>query len=156
LGSITTSSTALQSARAEYAIVHLRRWRDDRWSNAPQWLAMVGSLVGVSVIARRLGASSHGQLFGVLVAATIPMGILQASGTQNDYVTTFWLVVLAEAVLAPPSGWRTFQMGAGMGLALLSKAPPFFAPALLLARGLTAGPGPIAFGRLAPILLSWP
>jgi 4-amino-4-deoxy-L-arabinose transferase-like glycosyltransferase len=109
----------------------------------------------VSVIARRLGASSHGQLFGVLVAATIPMGILQASGTQNDYVTTFWLVVLAEAVLAPPSGWRTFQMGAGMGLALLSKGTAIlFAPALLLALPeLTAGAWSDRLRPAVPILL---
>jgi 4-amino-4-deoxy-L-arabinose transferase-like glycosyltransferase len=141
---------------AEYAIVHLRLLGgDDRWSNAPQWLAMVGSLVGVSGIARRLGAAGRGQLFAVLLAATLPMGILQASGTQNDYVTAFWLVVLADAVLAPPSRWRTFQMGAGMGLALLSKGTAIlFAPALLLALPeLTAGTWSDRLRPAVPILL---
>lgn len=120
---------------AEYAILHLRALGgDDRWSNAPQWLAMVGSLVGVSAIARRLGAGPPAQCFAALAAATIPMGILQASGTQNDYVVAFWLVCMADAVLAPPSGWRTFQLGAAMGLALLAKGTALlFAPPLLLA-----------------------
>lgn len=141
---------------AEYAILQLRLLGgDDRWSNAPQWLAMVGSLVGVSAIARRLGASGRGQLVGALVAATIPMGVLQASGTQNDYVTSFWLVVLAEAVLAPPSGWRTFQIGAGMSLALLSKGTAIlFAPVLLLALPeLTAGTWSDRLRPAVPILL---
>jgi 4-amino-4-deoxy-L-arabinose transferase-like glycosyltransferase len=121
---------------AEYAILHLRLLgEDDRWSNAPQWIAMAGCLVGASAIARRFGATPRGQLFGAVVCATIPMGILQASGTQNDYVTAFWLVCMTEAALAPPSGFGAFRVGAGLGLALLSKGTTFLfaGPLLLLA-----------------------
>lgn len=128
---------------AEYVILHLRALGgDDRWSNAPQWLAMAGSLAGAAAIAGRLGAGSRGRLFAVVVAATIPMGILQASGTQNDYVAAFWLVCMADAVLSPPSRARTLQLGAAMGLALLAKGTALlFAPALLLALPeLTGGP----------------
>jgi hypothetical protein len=126
---------------AEYAMLHLRvLGGDERWSNAPQWLSMIGSLIGVSVIAKRLGATPRGQLFSSLFAATIPMGILQASGTQNDYVLAFWLVCMAEAALSPPSAARPFQVGASLGLALLSKgtALVFAWPLLLIMPDLTA------------------
>ncbi len=129
---------------AEYAILHLSvLGGNDHWANAPQWLGMAGSLIGVSVIAKRLGAAPRGQLFSALFCATIPMGVLQASGAQNDYVVAFWLVCLAEAALAPPSARRTLQSGASLGLALLSKGTAFlFGGALLLgAPLLVAAPG---------------
>src|SRR5262245_976585 len=107
---------------AEYAILHLSvLGGSEHWANAPQWLSMVGSVIGVSVIARRLGAAPRGQLFAALFCATIPMGILQASSAQNDYVVAFWLVCLVDAVLSPPSLARAFQIGGSLGLALLSK-----------------------------------
>jgi hypothetical protein len=127
---------------AEYAILHLRLLGgDDRWSNVAQWLAMAGCLVGVTAIARRLGAAPRGQLFSAVFCATLPMGILQASSTQNDYITAFWLVCLTEAALAPPSPLGTFRIGAGLGLALLSKGTTFvFAgPLFLLAAAGLAG-----------------
>ncbi len=120
---------------AEYAILHaLALGGDERWANAPQWLAMAGSLVGVSAIAGRLGAGPRGQLVAALFAATIPMGILQASGTQNDYLVAFWLVCLAEAALSPPSPGRTFRLGGALGLALLAKGTAllYAGPLLLL------------------------
>ena len=88
---------------AEYAILHLTQLGgDERFANLIQWFSMVGSLIGVSLIAKHLGASRQGQIFSALVCVLIPMGILQAPSTQNDYITAFWLVCLAEAVLAPP------------------------------------------------------
>jgi len=140
---------------AEFAILHLRMLGgDDRWSNAPQWLAMAGCLVGVSAIARRLGATSRGQLFSAVVCATIPMGILQASSTQNDYVTAFWLVCLTEAALSPASGLTTFRLGAGLGLALLSKGTSFiFAGPLLLL--VVPGLSPLRGRAIRPVHLAF-
>jgi hypothetical protein len=107
---------------AEYAVLHLSvLGGSEHWANAPQWLSMVGSVIGVTVIAQRLGAGARGQLFAALFCATIPMGILQASGAQNDYVVAFWLVCLVDAILSPPSLTRAFQIGGSLGLALLTK-----------------------------------
>jgi hypothetical protein len=41
---------------------------------------------------QQLGANQTGQLIAAVFVATIPMGILQASSTQNDYVLSFWLI----------------------------------------------------------------
>ena len=85
---------------AELAILHLVVLEgSDRLANLVQWLAMLGSLAGVAWIARRLGARTAGQVAAVVTAFTIPMGILQATSTQNDYVTAFWAVCLAVFVL---------------------------------------------------------
>ena len=89
---------------AEYAILHLRLvLGSDRLANLTQWLAMAGSLVGVSLAARCLGATARGQALSALACATLPMGILQASTTQNDYVAALWLVGLAVCRAGAPS-----------------------------------------------------
>jgi hypothetical protein len=101
----------------------------DRLANLIQWLAMLGSLLGVSLITQQLGGNARCQILAVVVCATIPMGILQASGTQNDYVGSFWLVCFVyfarafarhqDSVSDVAAAW---WVGAGLGLAILSKA----------------------------------
>ena len=71
----------------------------DRFANLVQWLSMVGSIIAVSLIAKELGANSLGQILSSVIAVTIPMGILQASSTKNDYAVCFWLVCLAYFIL---------------------------------------------------------
>jgi hypothetical protein len=121
---------------AELAILHLVVLEgSDRLANLVQWLAMVGSLVGVAWLARRLGARAAGQVFAVLFAFTIPMGILQSTSTQNDTVTAFWAVCLAVFVLqdldGQPSAW---WMGLALGLGVLTKGTFYpYAAALMLA-----------------------
>ena len=101
----------------------------DRLANLVQWLAMLGCLVGVSLIARELGGDARAQVLASVVAATIPVGILQASGTQNDYTLAFWLVCLVALTLERRR--RSEQVtdlhgaaliGAALGLVLLTKA----------------------------------
>lgn len=123
---------------ASYATLHLTLLGgDERFANLVQWFSMLGSVTGVSLIAQRLGANARGQLVSALFAATIPMGILQASSIQADYVATFWLVCLVNALLT----WRdqrvpssALAVGASLGLALLSRqtAYLFFPPLGLL------------------------
>ncbi|MAG37446.1 MAG: hypothetical protein CL878_14520 [Dehalococcoidia bacterium] len=122
---------------AEFVLTHLHILAgNDRLANLVQWLSMVGSIIGVSALAQRLGASLSGQVFASVVAATLPMGMLQASSTQNDYVVTFWLICLAyfslEAIRSP--GWvLSAIVGASLGLALLTKVTAYLFSAPLLA-----------------------
>ena len=114
---------------AEFAITHFQALSGgDRYANLVQWFSMVGSLVGVSLIAERLGGDRRAQLLAVIVAATIPMGILQASSTQNDYVVAFWLVCLAWAGLqfmkSNDLKWIVVA-GASLGLAVLTKGTAY-------------------------------
>jgi 4-amino-4-deoxy-L-arabinose transferase-like glycosyltransferase len=94
---------------AEMAILDLRLlWGNDRVAALVQWFSMVGSLVGASWIAAVLGARLRGQLLAALFALSIPMGILQSTSTQNDYVVAFWAVCLMALVVEgkrPPQAW---------------------------------------------------
>jgi len=113
---------------AEFAIAHFQILSgDDRLANSVQWLCMTGSLVGVSLIARQLGGDRNTQVLAALVAACLPIGILQGSSTQSDYVVSFWLVCFAYYVMGLVSKEQLFirpfgvLAGISLGLALLTK-----------------------------------
>lgn len=85
---------------AENAILHLwLLWGDDQPANLVQWFSMVGSLIVVSGIAGLLGANRRGQWIAAAFAFSLPIGILQSTSTQNDYVTAFWLLCLIYFVV---------------------------------------------------------
>lgn len=79
---------------SEYFLLHLQLiTNNDYLANFPQWFSMVFSLIGVSLIVKELGGSIRAQLISILFAITLPMGILQSTSTQTDYILSFWLVV---------------------------------------------------------------
>ena len=83
----------LSAPWAEYAILNtVILSGSDRLANFVQWFSMLGSVIIVSSVAKEIGANKCGQLFAALLCATIPMGILQSTSTQNDYVVSFWLL----------------------------------------------------------------
>jgi len=109
---------------AEYAVAHIiSLTRTDRLAFLVQWFALVGCAVGVSVIARQLGAGPLGQTLAATIFVTAPMAILQGSSTQNDLVVTFWILVAVVAALdSPRDRWvRCLLAGGSVGLALLTK-----------------------------------
>jgi len=127
---------------AEFAITHFYVLSGgDRLSNGVQWFSMLGSLTGVSLIAKQLGGSKESQILAALVAACLPMGILQASSTQTDYVVTLWLVCFAHYVLRLlevserqlPIWAESSLAGLSLGLALLTKPTAYLFAAPFLA-----------------------
>src|SRR3984885_10644880 len=108
----------------------------DHFINLVQWFGCLTSIVGVASIAKQFGADLRGQLLAALFCATIPNGILQASGAKNDYVLAAWLACAAYFLLRAPEGNRTDTIFAGLalGLALGTKATAhLFVPGLILA-----------------------
>jgi hypothetical protein len=117
------------SPGAEFTILH---WQilsgGDHFANLVQWLSMVGCIVGSSFVARLLGANREGQIFTAVAAATLPMGVLQAVTTQNDYAVAFWLICFISFILQIKTQWSwIFLLGAAasLALALLTKATAF-------------------------------
>ncbi|MDQ3779207.1 MAG: glycosyltransferase family 39 protein [Chloroflexota bacterium] len=114
---------------AEYVIAHFQLLSgSDRWANLVQWFAMAGSVVGVTLLAKDLGADARGQVYAAVVAATIPMGVLQGATAQNDYVVAFWLVAFVHYLLRLRTAfgwWSGAGAGAALGLALLAKATAY-------------------------------
>jgi 4-amino-4-deoxy-L-arabinose transferase-like glycosyltransferase len=109
-----------------FAVMHLHILSGgDRFANLVQWFSMVGSLIGVSLIAKQLGGDLRGQVFSVVLCATIPVGILHASNAKDTYVVAFWLVCFVYYVVSTKnekiSGNHIFKMSASLGLAIFSK-----------------------------------
>ncbi len=115
---------------AELAILNLRvLWGSDQVAGLVQWFSMVGSLVGVSWIASLMGARLRGQLLASLFALSIPMGILQSTSTQNDYVVAFWSVCLMALIVEGKkreiSWWDKGLLALVVGLGTLTKGTFF-------------------------------
>ncbi len=113
----------------DYVLAH-----SDRLANFVQWSAMLGSLIGVSYLASRLGAKPVGQWLAVVFAVTLPIGIAQSSSTNTDYVVAFWAVCAACEVLAAWSQGVDRQiplfasLAAGLGLLAKPTAAVYLLP----------------------------
>lgn len=111
---------------AEFSILHLQILSNsDRFANFVQWFSMLGCIIIISLIAKLLGAPVSGQVFSSVLAATIPMGILQGSSTQNDYAAAFWLVSFICYVFLrlknSESRYILFAATISLGLGFLTK-----------------------------------
>ena len=126
---------------AEWNIMHLQILSGgDRFANTVQWLALVGCGIAASLIARELKQPFPVQVLAVVITATLPMGLLQGSSTQNDLVVSFWILAFALFALQylrqPTAGLWAFS-GLALGFALLTKgtayvvAPPLAAMLLI-------------------------
>jgi 4-amino-4-deoxy-L-arabinose transferase-like glycosyltransferase len=109
-----------------FAVMHLQILSGgDRFANLVQWFSMVGSLIGVSLIAKQLGGDLRSQVFSVVLCATIPVGILHASNAKDTYVVAFWLVCFVYYVVSTTYekiSWNhILKMSASLGLAIFSK-----------------------------------
>jgi hypothetical protein len=111
----------------------------DRLVNLLQWSLMFCSLLVVSLIAKRLGAGRLGQWLAVVFLLSLPVGILEATSTQNDYVSAFWILCLVSIVVKNRnqaySRIDIFTMAVLAGLAMLVKvaAYPYVAVILIWA-----------------------
>lgn len=144
---------------AEFVILHFQLLSGgDRFYNSVQWLALVGSVVGASVIARQLGAGPRGQTFAAVAAATLPMAILQGSSTQNDVVVSFWIIcfaVFARRMLDAerPGARDALWLGGALGLAMFTKSTAYFFLAPFLAWVAVAGVVKLRWGAWRPALV---
>lgn len=153
----TITRQIYQPPGASFAILHLYLLaQGDRFVNLVQWASMVGSLLGVWVLAALLGGGQRARVLAMVVAATIPIGVLEATTAQNDYVEAFWLVCLAVFVVARQG---PVFVGLALGLALLTKGTgyPFAAPlvawwaAEAIARKRWRAVGPLAIVALLAV-----
>ena len=125
--------TSMPPGAEEFILNSYVLTQGDRLAAFPQWFSMLGSLIGVSLVAYYLGAKSSGQWLAAGFAATIPMGIVEASSTINDYVATFWVVcVVVECLAYSRHGENRslIYISLAAGLAFLTKpvAVPFLIP----------------------------
>lgn len=114
---------------AEYAILNFQILSgSDRFANFVQWFSMTGSVVGCASLAKELGAARKGQILAAVACASLPMGILQSTSTQTDYVVGFWLVCFVYFLIRFITTGNTrysLWLGISLGLALLTKGTAY-------------------------------
>lgn len=131
---------------AEFTATHFQILSNsDRFANLIQWFSMIGGLLATWVLVGKLGGSLQGRVLSVLIAVTIPMGLLQAVSTQTDHAVGFYilatLILLSDAETADLGSRQgkvsSLGAAAGTGLAALTKATAylFLAPFLAVFAG---------------------
>ncbi len=118
-----------QMPLAEFGILHLQILTgSDLFANLVQWSSFVISIVLASLIAKELGCKMRGQMVSAVIAATLPMMLLQSSSTQNDLVVTVFCLAFAYYLLKLRGELRWdygFFCSASCGLALLTKGSAY-------------------------------
>ena len=93
-----------------------------------QVLAMLGSALSASLLARHFGLPARGQWLAAAFVLSIPQGVLEAFDIKNDFVCAFWVISAVYLLLrADHSGERRdiLLAGAATGLALLTKSTAY-------------------------------
>jgi 4-amino-4-deoxy-L-arabinose transferase-like glycosyltransferase len=111
---------------SEFVILHLQILNgNDRFANLVQWISWIGSILGTTLIARRLGADRSAQIFSAVIVATLPLAILEGSDTLTDLNCAFWIVcfVYFLQLIEEHASWRDCIItGLSLGLAISTKA----------------------------------
>lgn len=90
----------MQPPLAEYAMLHTYVLSGgDRFANLVTVVGFLGGIVAVSLIAKEFGAARRGEIIAAVFCATLPNGILQASGTKNECLLALWLAAAAYFAL---------------------------------------------------------
>jgi hypothetical protein len=115
---------------SEYLLLHvLALSGHDYLVNAVQWVAMLGTTAGVGLIAKQLGLSLKGQLLVSILQLTLPIGILESTSTQNDYVAAFFFVsfmYFGLKLMQKYNNADVWWMSGSLALGGFTKYPVFF------------------------------
>lgn len=71
----------------------------DLFLNTVQWWAALWAALVVGLIARRLTGRWLTTLIAVIFTATIPIGLAEATTTQNDWLAALWVLVTVAIVI---------------------------------------------------------
>jgi 4-amino-4-deoxy-L-arabinose transferase-like glycosyltransferase len=128
----------MMSPWTEYAMTHLTLlFGSDRLVNLVECFAFLGSIIGVSLIARELGSGPRGQALAAILCGTIPQAILAATSAKPDVAVAFWIVASCFFLLrwkSAPTWTNVLLASAAIGLATLTKGTAFILlPGVLLA-----------------------
>ena len=116
---------------AEYLMLHTYLISGgDHLVNLVAFGSFLASIIAVSALAGALGLGPRGQVLAALFCATLPNGVLQASGAKNDWLVSLFLIVTLYFAVQGKARFAGFALG----LALATKATAYlFAPAPLIA-----------------------
>lgn len=61
--------------------------------NVVQWFALLGCVLAAGLIAKELGGKGNSQWLAMAMVATVPMAIMQSTGTKNDLLLACMMMV---------------------------------------------------------------
>ncbi len=123
---------------AEYVIMHFGLLTGtDLFANLVQYIFYLLTLVSILLLLDDLGLGRPYYIIAIVLAVTIPEVVLQATSTQNDIVTAFFVVtafMLVIKSMEQPSAINFMLIGLATGLGILTKGTAYIylAPILLL------------------------
>lgn len=104
---------------AEAGILHLRvLWGNDRPVNLVQWFNMIASVLAAVGIVAIFGGNRWTRWLTAAFVLSIPIGVLQASTSLNDYASAMWVIILAYFVVLSQKRELIRTEFAGLALAL--------------------------------------
>ena len=113
----------------EFAILQFQiLGKGDLFANSINWVFMIGSIIGVTLIAKKLNVSTRGQIYTALFCATIPMVVLQGSSTQTNLPQSFWLICFIYFAMQLSDKFNysyTLGAGAALGLSILTRVTSY-------------------------------
>lgn len=78
---------------AEYLVLHsVLLSGSDAYAGLVQFGAFIGSLAGISLLAKKVGMKADGQLLAAAFLLTLPIGIFESTSAQVDYVACFFFI----------------------------------------------------------------
>ncbi len=111
---------------AEYILIHLYLiFNGDRLLFFSQWLSFAVAIILSFLIAKQLRATSKTGMYIALFVASLPMGVMQATSTQTDMITTVMVmfsIYFALIFVKMPSIKNSLLFGFAVGLGILTKA----------------------------------
>ena len=142
---------------AEYAILHLQILsQGDLYANLVQWFSFIISILTTTLIAKDLNLSPRGQWITAVLAAALPMAILQSTSTQNDLVVSAFCLAFAYFLSksVKTNRWEDVLFAAlSMGFALATKGTAYI---FIAAIGLVIGGGALIgkkWGQIKSLIL---
>lgn len=110
----------------EYVILHLYLiTNNDRLLFFSQWLAYVScTILGVLIVKKFLNNKIN-EIYVAILAATLPIALLQSSSTQTDLITTLFVLLstyYAFCFKQTPNLKNSLALGLSLGLGILTKA----------------------------------
>ncbi len=107
-----------------YLITHVQLLSGgDYLANCIQWVAFLGSVVVIGLLTRQVLPGLIQPWATTIISLSIPMAIMQASTTQSDLLTAFWLSCYAYFIMHFDGVRKTdlFWMSAALALAIATK-----------------------------------
>lgn len=116
---------------AEFIILQFQLLTNgDFFATSIQWFSMICCVFGVGSIVKLLGGGFKSQLFSAVLLISIPMGILQATTTQNDYVVSLFLVIFVyftlKFIIVEKNKFNFIMLSLALALSILTKGTAYF------------------------------